>query len=102
MNKNTEATYVAIQLSASRLSNKPSNRFILWIDEHWYDTTNAEAYVVPEDKIEQVKEYMKSHFIYYATFVYPNGNKVEWSAFKKIQPKAKFTLGGGISFVLKK
>ena len=101
---NTKETYLAVQLSSSRLSNKPSNRFVLWIDERWYETTNGAAFVVPESQIEQVKVWLKNHFIYYATFVYQNGNKVEWSGFKKPKPKATFTLGAnsGISFILKR
>ena len=102
---NTQETYVAIRLSSSRQSNKPSNRHILWIDEHWYETTGAPMYVIPESQIEQVKKWLANHFQYYATFVYPDGKEIEWSAFSDMKKsKPRITFGGlkGISFVLKK
>ena len=103
--KNTQETYVAIRLSSSRLANKPSNRHILWIDEHWYETTTAPAFVIPESQIEQVKTWLRNHFQYYATFIYPDGKEIVWSAFadmKKAKPRVTFGGLKGISFVLKK
>lgn len=85
--KQQEEKCVAIRLSSSRQQNKPSSRYILWIDDRWYETTSAPAFVIPESQIGNVKAYLQNHFQYYATFIHQDGTEESWSAFTKPKPK---------------
>jgi len=103
--KQPQETYMAIRLSLSKQWYVPSNRYIRWIDEHWYETTDTPIRCVPEKELDKVKGYLKSHFINHAAFIYPNGTEEVWNAFKQTkqrQSKVKLTIGKGFSFVFGK
>lgn len=102
--KQPQETYMAIRLSSSRQRYVPSNRYIRWIDEHWYESIDFPNYDIPESKIEDVKTWLKNHFIYHAAFMHADGSVEEWSAFKKVEKKnkIKFKIGKTFSFVVKK
>ena len=102
--KQPQETYMAIRLSSNRQRYVPSNRYINWIDEHWYESIGHPYYNIPESKIEEVKKMLASHFIYYAAFMHSDGTTEEWSAFKKVEKKnkIKFKIGKTFSFVVKK
>ena len=102
--KQPQETYMAIRLSSSRQRYVPANRYIRWIDEHWYESIDFPMYDIPESKIEDVKKWLASHFIHYAAFMHADGSVEEWSAFKKVEKKNKFKfkIGKTFSFVIKK
>lgn len=97
--KKKQEPYVAIRLSASTLNYEPSNRHILWIDSHWYQTTTTPTFCVPESKIEEVKQQLHSHFLNFAVFIYPDGQEKKWSFFDQFKYNDKTAFGkfkGGI------
>ena len=102
--KQPQETYMAIRLSSSKQCYVPANRYINWIDEHWYESIDFPNYDIPESKIEHVKTWLKNHFIYHAAFMHADGTTEEWSAFKKAEKKnkIKFKIGKTFSFVIKK
>lgn len=93
--------YVAIQLSKSNMCNVPSTRYISSIDEHWYQTTNTPIYIIPESKLDEVKELLRNHFLYYATFIYEDGKREEWDRYangKKISVEDMFNVDVIVEF----
>ena len=92
--KNTqqEEVRVAIRLSSSRQRYVPSNRYINWIDEHWYESVPFPNFDILVSDIEKVKGWLKNHFINYAEFIYPNGESEVWNAFGDKFGEITFTL----------
>lgn len=98
-----QETYMAIQLSSSHQDNIPTKRYIRWIDEHWYETIDYPNVDIPESKIEEVKKWLKKHFIYYATFLRSDGTQEKWCAFTNRKKRSvTMTLGDSstIKFIL--
>lgn len=84
---------VAVRLSSSKQRYTPSNRYLQWIDEHWYGTQQGLAYYFGKDEVEQIKTWLKeSCFIYYAEFIYADGTSERWSAFGDKFGEIEFTL----------
>lgn len=92
--KNTqqEEVRVAIRLSSSRQRYVAGNRYINWIDEHWYESVPFPNFDILASDIEKVKGWLKDHFINYAEFIYPNGESEVWSAFGDKFGEITFTL----------
>lgn len=67
---------------AIRLGKK-NNRYINWIDEKWYETTDVKVFKFAENELEQIKQWLVSHFKYQATFIYENGKVINWNYFDK-------------------
>lgn len=104
-NQQTEEKYMAIRLSASRKRYIPSNRYINWIDEHWYETIKCPNYDIPESKIDDVKKWLRNHFIHYVAFMHADGTTEEWNVYMKKEKKKsqiKLKAGKTFSFTLKK
>lgn len=103
MSKKVKEICVAVRLSASQQYYKPGRRYIQWIDDKWYETTDVPTFLIPENEIEKVKRQLDKHYQYHAAFMYPDGHEEIWNTFRDKAPKAssvKFTMGNGISFVL--
>ena len=82
---------------------KKNNRYINWIDEKWYETTDVKVFKFAENELEQIKQWLVSHFKYKATFIYENGKVVKWNYFdKQTQEETKQTLNtNGIKITFK-
>ena len=99
-----QETFVAIRLSNSRQQYIPSNRYIAWVDDKWYGSTDTQMSIFPESKLPLIKQQLQKHFINFAGFIYPDGHEEAWSAFADMaNKKPKFTPKkiNGFSFVFK-
>lgn len=73
---------VAIQLSSSKLSNVRSNRYLSYIDDFWYETSNEPVYLFDSNDIDKITEQMQTKYLYYCTILFDDGTEKEWTAFK--------------------
>lgn len=72
---------VAIQLSDSKQTFVPSNRYLADLDEHWYETNHFPLYKFNEDDIETFKVWLASHYILNAKFIYEDGTEIVWEKY---------------------
>ncbi len=99
----TTAKYFAVRLSSSKLKYTPSTRYIAWIDNNWYETTDVPMYRFTEEDIPAVEKQMHSHYIYHAAFISEDGTETLYNAFKPKTEENKhkgitFSFGKGINF----
>ena len=99
----TTTKYFAVRLSSSKLKYTPSTRYLTWIDNNWYETTDVPMYLFTEEQIPAIEKQMRSHYIYHATFVSEDGTEVMYNAFKPKTEEGKhkgitFSFGKGIKF----
>lgn len=94
--------YVAVELSSSQHGFVNSNRYLAWIDEHWYESTSTRMNIFPESQIPQIKSQLKKHFHNYAAFIDEDGNTTIWNSYaENCNTTKKKKSINGISFVLK-
>lgn len=74
---------IAIQLSKSKIKNEKSSRYLSYIDDRWYETSDKPVYLFDEESLDKIKVQMKNKYLYYCTILYDNGLEKEWSAFNK-------------------
>lgn len=41
-----------------------TGRYVLYCDEHWYETSSEELRIYTKSECERIKEQMKSHYVY--------------------------------------
>jgi hypothetical protein len=84
---------------------KSNNRFINWIDEKWYETTDVETHKFQEDELSQIKQWLVKHFQYKATFISDKGVIINWNHFDDLKAQKeenKPTLKSkGLKFTIK-
>jgi len=84
---------LAIRLSGTKGYYTPSNRYLQWMDDCWYETTNEPVHIFSSNDIEKLKKQLMSHYIYRAAFVYRNGTEEVWDDINKKQVKQIKTNG---------
>lgn len=99
----TATKYFAVRLSSSKLKYTPSTRYVSWIDNNWYETTDVPIYRFTDEDIPTVEKEMRSHYIYHAAFIGEDGTEVMYNAFKLKTEDNKhkgitFSFGKGITF----
>ena len=64
---------------AIRLGN---DRYILWIDECWYETTRLPVFDFKFSDLNNIKKWLVSHYQYKATFIQEKtGKEIKWDYF---------------------
>lgn len=80
---------------------KENNRYLNWIDEKWYETTDIETHKFQESDLPQIKQWLANHFRYKATFISNEGKTIEWDYFLDKQKKQTIKKTNGLKIKFK-
>lgn len=105
-------TYVAIRLSDNKQRYVAGHRYLHWVNDRWYETTDTPMYLFPANQIPVIKEQLKKHFINSCEFITKDNNNVIWDRFNPfmvqvlntqgVTPETEHKKVNGISFIFKK
>lgn len=65
-----------------------SGRYILWCDEHWYETTPEPYPFFEKEQAETIVKQLRNHYTYNAVVVDAQGNEINKP---KVSPIKEFT-----------
>ena len=53
-----------------------TGRYIVWCDEHWYETDKEPVTIFEKEKAEAIVKQLRNHYIYNAVVVDADGNEL--------------------------
>lgn len=63
-----------------------SGRFVVWCDEHWYETESEPVYIFTKERAEQIAKQLKEHYVYAVTLMERDGESYVINALAKENP----------------
>lgn len=65
------------------------DKFIVWCDDCWYETSAEPSYTFTEDKAKEIVEKLKNHYVYQSSIVDERGNETKFDCIADIKARQK-------------